>query len=283
MSLVVYGIFGSFCTQKIYLTLAEKGVIAERRSVNIGPKMENYEPWYARLNPKLVVPTLVHNGKAVCDSAAIVRYIDAHFDGPELMPKDATLCARSEEWIERVDSLKIRELSYGSMGRRLRAVRDRFIMPMRIRRLRYHMEREAELREVYAARIRDVESWMATMQNPAEMDVLREELSAVLDGMNDRLKDALFLVGDSYTLADMMATVLCARLRLLAMDDLSSRPHVVAHYERMRQRPAFPKEDVPETLDKKKMLAVVGPFLLPRLGLLLLLVGVAVWLYISLV
>ena len=51
-----YGCYGSFCTQKVYLTLAEKDVTANRRMINIGPPMENYEPWYARINPRLSGP-----------------------------------------------------------------------------------------------------------------------------------------------------------------------------------------------------------------------------------
>jgi tetrachloro-p-hydroquinone reductive dehalogenase len=39
----------SLCSQKVRLALAEKGVVYDARLVNIGPVLENYEPWYARI------------------------------------------------------------------------------------------------------------------------------------------------------------------------------------------------------------------------------------------
>ena len=53
-------------------------------------RMQNYAPEYSRLNTRGVAPTLVHGDEVVTDSAKIVRYIDAHFDGPSLTPKDET-------------------------------------------------------------------------------------------------------------------------------------------------------------------------------------------------
>ena len=61
--LILYHFPASLCSQKVRLALAEKGVRYATRVVNIGPAHENYEPWYMRLNPRGVVPTLVHDGE----------------------------------------------------------------------------------------------------------------------------------------------------------------------------------------------------------------------------
>ena len=263
----VYGFYGSFCTQKVYLTLAEKGVVATRRAVNIGPQMENYEPWYARLNPNMVIPTLVHGDEVVCDSSRIIRYIDAQFDGPALLPDEPEARAQVDEWIDRIDRLRIRELSYSKIEGALSHLRDRIVMPRRLSELRRHQRAAPELHEVYAARIGDVQGWIAAMKTPADLAAMKAELEGVLDDLEASLQDGDFVVGATYTLADMMATVLFARMRLMGLSNMERRPRLVAHYQRMRQRPNFPDEDIAERMDKARLFKAVAPFLLPRLAL----------------
>ncbi len=277
----VYGCYGSFCTQKVYLTLAEKGVKAQRRMVNIGPSMENYEPWYAAINPRMVIPTLDDDGTIVCDSSVIIRHIDTNFDGPSLIPEDPAQRQQVEEWIRRIDQLSIRELSYGVMRGALSHLRDRLVMPMRLRVLRRHQRRAPDLHDVYQARIDDVLAWIQTMNEPADMAALRAELDGILDDLEAALADDGFVVGDAYSLADMMATVLVARLRFMKqLADLETKPKLVAHYLRMRERPGFPSTDIAEKMDKGQMFRLVAPFLLPRMaamGLLVGAIGFGVW------
>lgn len=276
----VYGCYGSFCTQKVYLTLAEKGVEARRRTVDIGPRMENYQPWYARLNPRMVVPTLDHDGTIVCDSSAIIRYVDDNFEGPALIPDDADARAAVNRWIERIDGLDIRELSYGRLKGAFAHLRDRVIMPRRLRMLRKYQAQAEDLHEVYARRIEDVEQWIAVLGQPRDLDARFDELVAVLDDLEAALAEGGFVVGAAYSLADMMATVLAARVRLMGFVDLDDWPALADHYERMKQRPGFPADDIVETLDKRRMLALMGPFLLPRVAALLVVLaalGIALW------
>lgn len=132
----VHGCYGSSCTQQVYLTLAEKGVVANRRMINIGPPKENYEPRSARLNPGLVAPTLEHGGRYICNSSTIIRYIDESFSGPRLVAESAPEREQVEQWIAQIDNLRIREMSYGRLRGLVGRLRDRFIMPRRLSVLR---------------------------------------------------------------------------------------------------------------------------------------------------
>jgi tetrachloro-p-hydroquinone reductive dehalogenase len=82
---VVYNIPPSLCSQKVRLVLVEMGVPFRNHWMDIGPTAENYEPWYVKLNPKCVVPTLVHGDEVVTDSAVIMRYVAETFEGPTLI------------------------------------------------------------------------------------------------------------------------------------------------------------------------------------------------------
>ncbi|NDJ20679.1 hypothetical protein GS682_03280 [Nostoc sp. B(2019)] len=68
--LELYYFPGSLCSQKVKLVLAEKNLKWSDRLINL-LTFENLQPNYIHLNPKGVVPTLVHDGKVICDSAMI--------------------------------------------------------------------------------------------------------------------------------------------------------------------------------------------------------------------
>ena len=64
-------------------------------------RAEQYAPKYLKLNPKGVVPTLVHNGKAIFESTLICEYLDDTFPEPRLIPADPWLRTRMRLWSKR--------------------------------------------------------------------------------------------------------------------------------------------------------------------------------------
>ena len=244
--------------------------------------MENYEPRYARINPRMVVPTLDHDGTIVCDSAKIIRYVDATFDGPSLMPDTPEQRAEVDAIVDRIDALSIRELSYGSFRGALARFRDAVIMPRRLKMLRKYRAQAPDLAEHYDARMADVHAWVEPMHRPADLARLKSELDDTLAALDGRVGEGDFMVGDRYSLADLMATVLCARLRLLKIAALEQYPALVRHYDRMKARARFPADAITESVDVPTMVRIVGPFVLPRLLAALTVLTVLVWITLRL-
>ena len=116
---LLYNIPPSLCSQKVRLTLVEMGVPFRNHWLDIGLTAENYEPWYVKLNPKCVIPTLVHGDKVVTDSLVIMRYVAENFDGPSLLPDDADERERMEYWYNRAESLDFRLFTFSSANPRL--------------------------------------------------------------------------------------------------------------------------------------------------------------------
>ena len=77
----------STAAQKIRIALAEKGLAWESRIVNtkVGTR-EHLQPEYLKLNPRGLVPTLVHGERVVTNSVRILEYVDSAFEGPPLTP-----------------------------------------------------------------------------------------------------------------------------------------------------------------------------------------------------
>src|SRR3954451_21800694 len=97
-----YDYGNSVCCQKVRITLCEKGLDWDAIRVDLFAS-EQYDPKYLKLNPKGVVPTLVHDGVPVIESTLICEYLDETFPDPPLAPKDAAQRAQMRLWSKFVD------------------------------------------------------------------------------------------------------------------------------------------------------------------------------------
>ena len=100
--LTLYDFGNSVCCQKVRITLRAKGLDWEARRVDLF-KSEQYDPDYLKMNPKGVVPTLVHDGRPVIESTLICEYLDETFPDPPLIPNDAYGRTRMRLWSKFVD------------------------------------------------------------------------------------------------------------------------------------------------------------------------------------
>ena len=64
--LTLYDFGNSVCCQKVRITMRAKGLAWDAIKVDLFTSQQ-YDPEYLRLNPKGVVPTLVHDGKPVIE------------------------------------------------------------------------------------------------------------------------------------------------------------------------------------------------------------------------
>ena len=122
--LKVYSYFNSICTQKVFITLAEKSLPYTTSHVDLF-KNEQFSPAYLKINPKGVVPALDHDGRVVTESTLICEYLDECFPAHPLVPHDPHARARMRLWSKAVDEQLFeatRELSFSAMFReRMRA------------------------------------------------------------------------------------------------------------------------------------------------------------------
>jgi glutathione S-transferase len=98
---IVYGPAGSTYVWSARLALAEKGVTHELVDVPFGKHRE--EPHLSR-QPFAKVPAFEHDGFALYETQAIVRYIDERFAGTPLQPEDVHQWSRMNQIIGIVDA-----------------------------------------------------------------------------------------------------------------------------------------------------------------------------------
>ena len=101
-TLELYHHGSSVCAAKVRFYLNEKDLPWEGHYIDI-LKGDQFDPEYMKLNPKAVVPTLVHNGAVIRDSSNICEYLDDVFPEHQIRPDDPLVRAEVRYWTKAVD------------------------------------------------------------------------------------------------------------------------------------------------------------------------------------
>ncbi len=222
----------STCSQKVRLVLAEKGIEFESHEVNLIAGGQ-HDPAYVKLNPKHVVPTLVHDGQVLVESSLIIKYLDDSFPEPPMRPKDALGRYSVDRWLMHADAAL-----HPAAPTVTFAIGPRKVIS----------QQPAAVREANIAGIQDpIER--ATRRSVIEHGVAAPEFAGALgvfvetlDQMEAELIDQPWLSGARFGLADATLLPYVLRLEHLAMDpllDRSARPRVADWLGRVKAMPSY--------------------------------------------
>ena len=93
---ILYTYFRSSTAYRTRIALNLKGIVYEQRAVHLlEDGGQQHKPEYRSLNPAGEVPTLIHNGKSLSQSFAIIEYLDEVFPTPPLFPSSPFERAKS--------------------------------------------------------------------------------------------------------------------------------------------------------------------------------------------
>lgn len=102
MSVALYHWEPNANSGKPMLALVEKGVEFESRYLDL-LNFDQHKPDYLAVNPQGTIPAMVHDGRVLTESTAIMEYVDEAFDGPALMPEAAADRWRVRWWMKFMD------------------------------------------------------------------------------------------------------------------------------------------------------------------------------------
>lgn len=222
----------SVCAQKVRHALAEKEIEWTGRHVSLLAG-EQISPDYLKLNPKGVVPTLVHDGKVVIESTVINEYLDDAFPGSALKPADPYGRARMRLWTKVPDEgihVACGTISFASaFGRQIRESHDDDALEKRLQSLP-DPTRAARQRQIIE------QGFDAPLVRDA---VMHHEKT--LANMDAALENGPWLAGEEFSLADISLTPYVERLNRLGLSPMwePHRPRVADWFARIRARPSF--------------------------------------------
>ncbi len=225
----------SVCAAKARIALAEKGLEWESHLLDlIGG--DQFRQEYVKLNPKSVVPTLVHDGKVVIESNVIIEYLDDAFPDPPLRAEDPHDRASMRLLLNRLDNGSDgvhHDMSVVSFGS---AYRDPLLeLATTNEGLEAQMDKSMNatskrwLRDVIYEGV-EAKSFKAAIRRIDELLADFEEI----------LRHSTWLAGPGYSLADIAFTSYMARLEMLKYTELwTRRSHVKDWFARLKERPSF--------------------------------------------
>lgn len=89
----LYNFFRSGTSHRLRIALNLKGLASEYRAVDLRQE-EHLRPDFLALNPQGLVPALVHEGRVLIQSPAIIEWLEERWPTPPLLPPDPDTRAR---------------------------------------------------------------------------------------------------------------------------------------------------------------------------------------------
>jgi len=188
---------------------------------------------FAKIQPNMVVPALVHDGRLVIESMDIVDYIDATWTDNPLLPADPATAGLCRELVDEGKALHISiryvtfHWSLGKIGKTNSATQAEAA------RLQQDASPE-QLAEFYAKFNDDAIDEATFVQHLRALESAYEAQQRRLqsDGRN-------FLTGDQFTMADIIWSIKVMRLIECGYPLKRNFPVLAQWFERVAARPGF--------------------------------------------
>lgn len=230
---------GSSCSQKLRIFLNLKGIPWHSHPIDL-PGEENMQPWFLGINPRGLVPVLVHDGTAHIESNDILQYLEKEFPQLKLIPAghetEVAALLRHEDDLH----LDLRTLSF----------RFVFATP--------GPPKSAAALQSYAANgtgtvhgVRDgekqiqIEFWQRAAKEGFTDERARasaQKFCAAFNAFDKTLAKQPYLMGQNLSVLDIAWFIYEHRLALADYPFARLHPHVHNWAEALRARPEFAKE-----------------------------------------
>ena len=230
--LVLHHAWRSSASRRVRLCLAEKGLEFESHVVDM-MNMEHHSPEYLKINPNGVIPTLIlEDGRSLYESGTICEYLDEAYPEPPLRPADPYERAVMRNWIRHVDERIGNLIIFNWVHSLAKAA------------AKWSDEELAEHLKKVPSKERQ-EAWMRAARKPyteEERAAARAKLVAILDRMEETMRQTRWLAGNAYSIADIAVVPFVKRIdEEIAPDEMTKQRHpkVAAWWAAIQARPAF--------------------------------------------
>ena len=240
---------GSSCSQKLRIFLNLKGIEWQSHIVDLFTN-ENFRPWFLGINPRGLVPVLVHDGAVHIESNDIIAYLERAFPTPKLIPagheNEVAALLRHEDDLH----LDLRTLSF-------RFVFDRPGPPKPAEALASYAANGSGTVQGAADRDKQtqIEFWQRAAKEGFTDQAARasaQKFRVVLDALEHRLANQPYLLGATLSVLDIAWFIYANRLALGGYPIARLHPRLGAWFGKLAARPEFAKEVAmpPETKER---------------------------------
>jgi glutathione S-transferase len=218
----------SNCSGRVRLLMEEKELPWVSHYVDLYTK-QNISAEYFRINPKGLVPTLVHEGQVVVESNDILLYLEEIFPTPSFTPDGAGERDAVRGWLKRSGDIHIPGIKTFAYANLNAALVEKTPEEVELYR---KLQRDPDLLAFHAKHDPGKSFSQEDVTGAAEL------LRAALADMSAKIAHTGWLVGMSYSLADVSWAPTITTLQRAGFP-LAEFPLVLKWYSLISQRPAW--------------------------------------------
>lgn len=231
---------GSTCSQKTRIFLQLKGIEWTGHHLNLARK-EHHTAWYMGINPRGLVPTLIHDGKVIIESNDILEYLEAQFPERRLIPDD------------KADEIRALLKAEDDLHMDIRALTMRFMFPSFLtKRPESELKKYEELGsgtvegQVDSHKRAELKFWRDIVEHGKVTDEQAarafNNFRAQFNSFEKTLADQPYLTGSEITLADIAWYIYAQRLINSSYPLHKLHPAVGQWFDRLHSDPKFANE-----------------------------------------
>lgn len=229
---------GSSCSQKTRIFLNLKGIDWVSHHVDLA-RQANYEPWFLGINPRGLVPVLVHDGVVHIESNDILAHLEEAFPEPSLIPE-----GRHDETLRRLEEEDDLHLD-------VRTLTMRFVIP---KALAQKKSRSLDTYERDPGTVGgspdthkqvELEFWQSFARQgitDAQAQASAGRFRRVYERIEGPLREQSYLMGPELSVVDIAWFIYTHRLSEAGYPFASLHPHVHSWYRSLLRREPFAKE-----------------------------------------
>lgn len=236
----IFHFFLSSCSQKLRIFLNLKGIDWEPHPIDLS-KNENFTEWFLGINPRGLLPVLVHDGAVHIESNDIITYLDRAFPQVKLIPEGHEV--EVAKLLKHEDDLHMD----------LRGLSFRFVFappgppkpPAALERYATAGTGTVQGMSDRAKIDEQIEFWKAYAKQGYTDEAARKSAQTFRRTFNDldaRLAGQPYMLGDKLTVLDIAWFIYVNRLVLAGYPLGRLHPRLAAWFDGLMARPEFAKE-----------------------------------------
>ena len=226
----------SACSMKtrIYLNLKKIPFTSHQINLSAG---ENFSEWFQGINPRSLVPVLIHDGEVHIESNDILEHLEGCFKESPLIPENME--EKVKEILKFEDNLHvdIRNITFKFLVPRF-LNKGKSVQPKAKNKATLNGELDS-MDDVNRNFWEQYEKYGITDED-ASKSLIR--IRTALDDLNDQLKDSQYILGAELSLVDIAWFIYATRIQHANYPLQRLHPNVFGLYERLYANNLFRKE-----------------------------------------
>ena len=226
----------SACSMKtrIYLNLKKIPFTSHQINLSAG---ENFSEWFQGINPRSLVPVLIHDGEVHIESNDILEYLEGCFKESPLIPENME--EKSKELLKFEDNLHVD----------IRNITFKFLVPRFLNKGK-SVQPKAKNKATLNGEIDSMDDVNRNFWEQYEKYGITDEdasrslirFRTALEDLNDQLEDNPYILGAELSLVDIAWFIYATRIQHANYPLQRLHPNVSGWYERLYANVLFRKE-----------------------------------------